>query len=400
MAAPTMRNVIAIALIGILLLPLASASDVTFSELTPLSSQNLDLNAADVSPDGNTVLVVGSDGFVHAISADEPGEREKDISIDSSRSASFNDVAWHPNGETALIAGELGAALRYVHSDQTIGSLSGATMLNGIELTNVEWRAGGDLAFFGAVNGNVYSFNQGEGITELEGSMNSTVTDIACHIEENICVLATIEDGIGVIDRTRELTWISGTSSQTWMAIDCPVSTVYLCTGFASGRQYLSIRLDIEDASKSTGDLDGDGETEARLLEDGDSDFIKLSRGYDGTTIVHMAPMESVRYEPKINEVFLHTSSEELTSFNPTVAGESITLIWEKGENDGWMLTTTGKLVKITPDDTTPSLGIMETIVFTAVAISVPGVIIGLIYMNSPFLQRKYRQLRGFDKKS
>ncbi len=400
MAAPTMRNVIAIALIGILLLPLASASDVTFSELTPLSSQNLDLNAADVSPDGNTVLVVGSDGFVHAISADEPGEREKDISIDSSRSASFNDVAWHPNGETALIAGELGAALRYVHSDQTIESLSGATMLNGIELTNVEWRAGGDLAFFGAVNGNVYSFNQGEGITELEGSMNSTVTDIACHIEENICVLATIEDGIGVIDRTRELTWISGTSSQTWMAIDCPVSTVYLCTGFASGRQYLSIRIDIEDASKSTGDLDGDGETEARLLEDGDSDFIKLSRGYDGTTIVHMAPMESVRYEPKINEVFLHTSSEELTSFNPTVAGESITLIWEKGENDGWMLTTTGKIVKITPDDTTPSLGIMETIVFTAVAISVPGVIIGLIYMNSPFLQRKYRQLRGFDKKS
>lgn len=400
MAAPTMRKIIAIALIGILLLPLASASDVTFSDLTPLSSQNLDLNAADVSPDGNTVLVVGSDGFIHAISANEPGEREKDISVDSSRSASFNDVAWHPNGETALIAGELGAALRYVHSDQTIESLSGATILNGIELTNVEWRAGGDLAFFGAENGNVYSFNQGEGVTELEGSMNSTVTDIACHIEQNICVLTTLEDGIGVIDRTRELTWISGTSSQTWMAIECPVSSVYVCTGFASGRQYLSIRLDIEDASRSTGDLDGDGETEARLLEDGDSDFIKLSRGFDDTIIVHMAPMESVRYEPKINEVFLHTSSEELTSFNPTVAGESITLIWEKGENDGWMLTTTGKIVKITPDDTTPSLGIMETIVFTAVAISVPGVIIGLIYMNSPFLQRKYRQLRGFDKKS
>lgn len=395
-----MRKIIAIALIGILLLPLASASDVTFSDLTPLSSQNLDLNAADVSPDAGTILVVGSNGFIHAFSADEPGEREKDISIDSSRSASFNDVAWHPNGETALIAGELGAALRYIHSDQTIESLSGATMLNGIELTNVEWRAGGDLAFFGAKNGNVYSFNEGEGITELEGSMNSTVTDIACHIEQNICVLTTLEDGIGVVDRTRELTWISGTSSQAWMAIECPVSTIYVCTGFASGRQYLSIRLDIEDASKSTGDLDGDGQTEARLLQEGESDFIKLSRGFDDTIIVHMAPMESVRYEPKFNEVFLHTGSEELTSFNPTVAGEGITLIWEKGKNDGWMLTTTGKIVKIIPDEKTPSLGIMETIVFTAVAISVPGVIIGLIYMNSPFLQRKYRQLRGFDKKN
>ena len=395
-----MRKVMAIVLIGILLLPLASASDVKLSELTPLSSQNLALNAGDVSPDGNTVLVVGSDGFIHGISANEPGDRDKDISIDSGRSASFNDVAWHPNGETALIAGELGAALRYVHSNQAVESLNGATNVNGIELTNVEWRAGGDLAYFGSKNGNIYSFNEGEGLSEIEGSMNSTVTDIACHIEQNICVITTLEDGIGVIDRTRELTWISGTSNQAWMAIDCPQSTLYMCTGFASGRQYLTIRLDIEDASRSTGDLDGDGQTEARLLENGDSDFVKLSRGFDGTTLVHLAPMESVRYELKINDVFIHTISEDLTAFNPTIAGESITLLWEKGKNDGWMLTNTGKVVEITPDETTPSLGIMETIVFTAVAISVPGVIIGLIYMNSPFLQRKYRQLRGFDKKN
>lgn len=395
-----MRKIVAIVLIGVLLLPMTSASEVKFADLTPLSSQNLALKAGDVSPDGTTVLVVGSEGFIHAFSANEPGDRTKDISIDSGRSAAFNDIAWHPNGQTALIAGDLGAALRYVHSDQTIESLNGAAIVNGIELTNVEWRAGGDLAFFGAKNGNIYSFNQGEGLSEIEGSMNSTITDIACHLEQNICVVTTLENGIGVIDRTRELTWISGTSNQAWMAIDCPQPTLYTCTGFASERQYLLIRLDISDASKSTGDLDGDGKTEARLLEDGDSDFIKLSRGYDGTTLVHMAPMESVRYQPKLNEIFIHTSSEDLTEFNPTVAGESITLLWEKGENDGWMLTNYGKIVEITPDEITPSLGIMETIVFTAVAISVPGVIIGLIYMNSPYLQRKYRQLRGFDKKN
>ena len=395
-----MRKIVAIVLIGVLLLPMTSASEVKFADLTPLSSQNLALKAGDVSPDGSTVLVVGSEGFIHAFSANEPGDRTKDISIDSGRSAAFNDIAWHPNGQTALIAGDLGAALRYVHSDQTIESLNGAALVNGIELTNVEWRAGGDLAFFGAKNGNIYSFNQGEGLSEIEGSMNSTITDIACHLEQNICVVTTLEDGIGVIDRTRELTWISGTSNQAWMAIDCPQPTLYTCTGFASERQYLLVRLDISDASKSTGDLDGDGKTEARLLEDGDSDFIKLSRGYDGTTLVHMAPMESVRYQPKLNEIFIHTSSEDLTKFNPTVAGESITLLWEKGENDGWMLTNYGKIVEITPDEITPSLGIMETIVFTAVAISVPGVIIGLIYMNSPYLQRKYRQLRGFDKKN
>jgi len=36
----------------------------------------------------------------------------------------------------------------------------------------------------------------------------------------------------------------------------------------------------------------------------------------------------------------------------------------------------------------------MTILVLGAVAISVPGVIIGLIYMNSPWLQKKYNQWR------
>ena len=41
----------------------------------------------------------------------------------------------------------------------------------------------------------------------------------------------------------------------------------------------------------------------------------------------------------------------------------------------------------------------MTTIILVAVSVSVPGVILGLIYMNSPFLQRKYNQLRKKIKK-
>jgi ABC-type sulfate transport system permease component len=36
----------------------------------------------------------------------------------------------------------------------------------------------------------------------------------------------------------------------------------------------------------------------------------------------------------------------------------------------------------------------MTMLILGAVAISVPGVIIGLIFMNSPFLQRKYQERR------
>ncbi|MGB2353172.1 MAG: hypothetical protein ACPH9J_05640, partial [Candidatus Poseidoniaceae archaeon] len=132
---------------------------------------------------------------------------------------------------------------------------------------------------------------------------------------------------------------------------------------------------------------------------EGSTEFIAVSRGYDGTSLVHLAPMESVRYMTSADKVFMHMESDAVTSYDPNVAGQRIALMWEIGEDDGWMITNEGLIVKIFPVETHESLGIMETIVFTAVAISVPGVIIGLIFMNSPFLQRKYRQLRGFEKK-
>ena len=109
--------------------------------------------------------------------------------------------------------------------------------------------------------------------------------------------------------------------------------------------------------------------------------------------------MESVRYQLSADEVFMHIESEAITSYDADVAGQRIALMWETGEDDGWFVTNEGSIVEIYPTETRESLGIMETIIFAAVAISVPGVIIGLIFMNSPFLQRKYRQLRGFERK-
>ena len=95
----------------------------------------------------------------------------------------------------------------------------------------------------------------------------------------------------------------------------------------------------------------------------------------------------------------MHMESQAIKEHDPEVAGQRIALMWETGEDDGWMITNEGLIIDIFPVESRESLGIMETIVFAAVAISVPGVIIGLIFMNSPYLQRKYRQLRGFEKK-
>ncbi|MGB0448329.1 MAG: hypothetical protein ACPGMV_04865 [Candidatus Poseidoniaceae archaeon] len=387
-----MRTRASFILLLLLLVPLASASEVGFENENALDEQGLNIRAGEVSPNRESILLVGDDGYIHMISASSPGDRSQDQDIDSSRSARFNDVSWHPNGQTALIAGDLGAALRYTLSDNSIQAVNGAGIVGSIELTAVSWRAGADLAFFGAKNGNIYSFNEGEGMSQLEGTMDSEITDIACHIEHNLCVASTLNNGIAVIDRTREVTWLDGTSGYTWMAADCPDPTYRKCVAFGSGRVHVSIVLDIEDASQSS------TEKVLELLE-GSTDFIATSRGYDGTSLVHLAPMESVRYKTSLDEVFMHMEAQAITDYDPEVAGQRIALMWETGEDDGWMITNEGLIVDFFPVESRVSLGIMETIVFAAVAISVPGVIIGLIFMNSSYLQRKYRQLRGFEKK-
>ena len=387
-----MRTRAVFLMLVILLAPIAVASEVGFNQENALGMEGLNIQAGEVSPDGSSILLVGDNGFVHMISASSPGDRNQDQDVDSSRTARFNDVSWHPNGQTALIAGDLGAALRYTLSDNSIEAVNGAGIVGSIELTATSWRAGGDLAFYGAKNGNIYSFNEGEGMTQLQDTLTSEITDIACHLEQNLCVVSTLNDGIAVIDRTREVTWLDGTSKDTWVAVDCPDPIYRKCAAFGSGRIHVSIVLDIEDASKSTVDT-------VLELRDGTTEFIALSRGYDGTSLIHLAPMESVRYKTSLDEVFMHIESEVITSFDPEVAGQRIALMWEIGEDQGWMITNEGSIVEIYPIESRESLGIMETIIFAAVAISVPGVIIGLIFMNSPYLQRKYRQLRGFEKK-
>ena len=376
----------------VLFAPLVTASEVGFGKENSLEMQGLNIRAGGVSPGGSNILLVGDDGFVHMISASNPGERNNDQAIDSSRTARFNDVSWHPNGETALIAGDLGAALRYSLSDNRIEAVNGAGIVGSIELSSTSWRAGGDLAFFGAKNGNIYSFNEGEGMIQLVNTKSSQITDIACHLEQNICVVSSLNDGLAVIDRTREITWLDGTSDDTWVAVDCPDREYIKCAGFASGRRHVSIVLDIQDASQST-------TGKIMQLEEGSTDFISTSRGHDGTSLIHLAPMESVRYKLDVDEVFMHIESSKITSFDPEIAGQRIALMWETSEDDGWLITNEGFILDIYPTASRESLGILETVTFAAVAISVPGVILGLIFMNSPYLQRKYRQLRGFEKK-
>jgi len=115
--------------------------------------------------------------------------------------------------------------------------------------------------------------------------------------------------------------------------------------------------------------------------------------------LVHVAPLGLVRYEPLSNSVFTVLVPEDAVAFDATIAGRAMAVVWENGEHDGFFITEYGNVVAFSPATEAVDSSILTVLVLGAVAISVPGVLLGLLYMNSPWLQRKYNDLR-FGKKA
>ena len=357
-----------------------------------LSYNDLGINTGAVSPDGLHVLIAGEDGYARLLSASNAGDRSGDIELNSGRSQPFQDVAWHPGGKTALMAGDFGMAMRYVAADYSIGPVNGSGAVFGLNLTAVEWRPSGDYAYFGAVDGSVWKFSEGTGLIEIEGTLNSAVTDITCHRQEQICVVATLSNGLAVISQTHELTFLAGTSTETWIGADCADPTLNECVGFASGLKTQAIRLDIIDPGKST--------TE-NLMQFGtlSGDFTAVSRGHDGTTLIQMAPFATVRQQPIVSEAYAQIVAEDATEWDPVIAGRSISVVWENEHREGFIITSFGNIVSFVPEQAVEvDNSIMTVAVLSAVVIAVPGTILGLIYMNSSTLQRLYARMRGHSK--
>lgn len=357
-----------------------------------LSDNDLGIKTGAVSPDGLRVLIAGEDGYAHLISATDAGDRGQDIELNSGRSDTFHDVAWHPGAKTALMTGDFGMAMRYVASDYSIGPVNGSGAIFGLNMTAVEWRPSGDYAYFGAVDGSVWKFSEGTGLVQLEGTGSSAVSDITCHRQEQICIVATLSDGLATIDQTHRLTFIAGTSTETWIGVDCADPTLNECVGFASGLKTQAIRLDIQDAGKST--------TE-NLMQFGtlSGDFTAVSRGHDGTTLIHMAPFATVRQQPIVSEAFAQIVAEDAIQWDPIIAGRALSVVWENEQREGFIITSFGNIVSFSPEPAVEvDNSIMTVAVLAAVVIAVPGTILGLVYMNSSTLQRLYKNWRGISK--
>ena len=385
---------LAFGLLLVLLAPVASAellSRVDLEDVGALGESDLGITVGAVSPDGMDVLVGGMNGFARLLSADDAGNRGMDVELVTGRNSTVRDVAWHPRGNTALLVGDEGMAMRYDTYDHSITYVNGTFSVLGHDLTAVVWRPAGDFAYVASSEGRVWKFAEHTGFEPLENTGQSRITGLSCHRNYNVCFLSTVDEGLAVIDEGHALGWLTQTASMTWIGVDCSSPVLNECVGFASGLETKVIRINTLDARQST--------VESSVPWDlPTGEFIDVSRGDDGTSLIHLAPLGLVRYSPLSGEAFSVLLPEDVASWDPVVGGRGLAVVWENTRHNGYIITDYGNIIKFTPAVEEVDMNIMDVLVLGAVAISVPGVILGLIYMNSPWLQRKYRELR-FGKK-
>ena len=384
----------AVGLLLVLLAPLASADLLTRIELEDagaLGESDLGIKVGAVSPDGMDVLVGGMNGFARLLSADEADNRAQDVELVTGRNSTIQDIAWHPRGNTALLVGDEGMAMRYDTYDHSITYVNGTFSVLGHDLTSVVWRPGGDFAYVASSEGKVWKFAEHTGFELLENTGESRVTDLSCHRNYNVCIMSTVDEGLAVIDEGHALGWLSQTAALTWVGGDCASSVLNECVGFASGLETMVVRINTLDARQSTVEPSDPWDLPT-------GEFVGVSRGDDGTNLIHLAPLGLVRYTPLAGEAFSVLLPEDTAAWDAVIAGRGLAVVWENTRHSGFIITDFGNIIKFSPAVEEVEMNIMDVLVLGAVAVSVPGVILGLIYMNSPWMQRKYRELR-FGKK-
>lgn len=90
---------IAYVLVILLLLPLVQASEtiqtVDLSLERTLQTTDTGVISGAISPDKNDVLLVGQNGFIMLIDADEPDEKSRDLELDTNRNVAIRSADWH-----------------------------------------------------------------------------------------------------------------------------------------------------------------------------------------------------------------------------------------------------------------------------------------------------------------
>ena len=355
-----------------------------------LTDFDLGVNGGTISPDGNSVLIYGEDGYAHLLSANNADDESTDIRLEKETMSSLNDATWHPSGKSALIVGDNGTILRLNSTNYALGEAEGSIAMAGKDINTIRFTAGSSVAYLGTDDGQIWKY-YADGFTLLNDEASSRITDIDCLRNKNICVAGTLNDGVAIIDQADAVTWLPNSRYHTWVGIGCEDPTMNACTGFASGNKAASIEIDILDSSNS--ELG-----EIIILGQLEGDTIGDRQASESSSIIALAPLGMVRWNQYTQDAFLMFSNDNASDEDVLLGGDGYAVAWENSQYSGFLVTSQGRIVSFEPASEADD-GEIPNILIILVALCVPGVFIGLIYWNSPWLQRKYANLFGRNKK-
>ena len=364
----------------------------------PIWLSESDLGLEVVASGGETtqkVLIAGADGYARLLDGANPNVQ---IELAPTTDETLRAIDWHPRGKTALLVGDNGAMLRYVAEDHSVNTVSGSVQLNQIDIAAVAWNAAGSHAYVGGENGWMWAYHEGEdgqgNFQPLVDEPASRITGISCQDEKQYCAVTTESDGIAIIDSNANHTvyWIGGQSEgRVWRGVSCAEPVFNRCVAIGDGSAIGLIGLSINNPDQST--------IFTKIIPGISGEFTHINSRGPSQALVTMAPFQVMAWDMSAGEAYEWIKNEEVVASSSALAGERLVGSWGTTDNPnvGFIVTSYGAVIGFHPPPETNvwTDSLISYLLGIVVLIVVPGSVMGLIFMNSETLQKKYYARRN-----
>jgi hypothetical protein len=365
----------------VFLSPIVNAeSAVELDSIIHLSEEDLAVKGIAENPEEEKILIYAEGGYASIISSKNP---DSQVLLAASDNQTMRDADWHPGGGTALLVGDDGMILRFAADDFSLTQAGEKMNFGQTNLNSVAWNTAGSWAYVGGDDGWLWRVRaQGDGGLDthlIEGRGEGDITDIDCHDDVMLCVISSVTDGIGIIDRNHVLTWIGG-NFYPWNSVICPSNYYLSCVSVSSSQEIGIIQLQSENAIES--------ELSVSTIQGIEGQFTHLSHQNDARSLIVVAPFSLLEHDVSKNATYPWLENEDAQKFDVEISGERIIGTWNTGEDSGWLITSRGTVIEFHSTEERSQIGvIVGGIVGFLIPLTIGMLILTLVYTASPRLQ-------------
>jgi len=381
-------RVLCVLLVSLMLAPNVQAdSAVVLDKVVILAEKDLGIEGAAIDPAGEKVIVYGAESYLELLDASDPTTRVELVWNDE---VELHAGDFHPGGQTALIVGDSGEVLRYASSDHSVTGAGGDLEFGNVDLLSVAWNPGGSWAYVGGSEGWLWRMRAaadgGAEVHLIEGRGSSDVTAIDCNTDQALCVVTSLVDGIGVIDRNHGLYWIGGTG-YPWQDVYCPPVETGQCVAISDDRNIGLISLNSV--------IPWWSDLSISQITGIEGTFTGISPQHGDRSIVSATPFSLFEHDLSQNGTFPWLENSDVEEFNVSIAGHRVVSSWATDRDSGWILTDRGTLIQYHPHSEAIPGGVLGAWVLIAIPAATALVILSVGLSFSPRLQNWFTQRFG-----